>query len=381
MFEKLRKSKLMFWSLELLIIASFAFMLTKINFLFAPVGTFFSTLFAPVLIAGFLYYLLNPIVNFLMKFKLRRIYAIILVFVLFVVAIVWLALSFIPSLVSQISALASNMPTIVKNTQAWLTDMSNLPMFKDLDITKYVEQLNLSYGDIIQKFLSGLSSGLGSVVGTIASTTMTIVTVPFILFYMLKDSDKLVPNIKRFFPENRRSQIVELLGQMNQTLANYISGQAIECVFVGTFTFLGYLILGVDYAFLFGVIAGLTNLIPYLGPYLGLAPAFLVTVFNSPIQAFLCCIVVLIVQQLDGNIIYPNVIGKSLQIHPLTIILVLLVAGNLSGLLGIFLGIPFYAICKTVVAFVVKVVREDYQKPNEPETESKEGLEDNPEEG
>lgn len=367
MFEKLRNSKLMFWSLELLIIATFAFMLTKINFLFAPVGTFFSTLFAPVLIAGFLFYLLNPIVKFLMRFKIPRIYAIILVFVLLVLAIVWIFLSFIPSLINQISSLASNMPTIVKNTQAWLTEMSNLPLFKEVDIKKYIEQLDLSYGDIIQNFLSGLSSGLGSIVGTIASTTMVIFTVPFILFYMLKDSKRLVPNIKRFFPETRRTQIVELLGQLNQTLANYISGQAIECVFVGTFTFLGYLILGVDYAFLFGVIAGLTNLIPYLGPYLGLAPAFLVTVFNSPFQALMCCVVVLVVQQLDGNIIYPNVIGKSLQIHPLTIILVLLVAGNLAGLLGIFLGIPFYAICKTIVAFVVKVVREDYGKTKEEE--------------
>ncbi|MGE9641793.1 AI-2E family transporter, partial [Escherichia coli] len=85
---------------------------------------------------------------------------------------------------------------------------------------------------------------------------------------------------------------------LNKTLANYISGQAIECLFVGTFTFLGYMVIGVDYAFLFGVIAGLTNLIPYLGPYLGLAPAFLVTVFNDPVKALLCCVVVLIVQQL-----------------------------------------------------------------------------------
>lgn len=107
------------------------------------------------------------------------------------------------------------------------------------------------------------------------------------------------------------------------------------------------------------MIAGLTNLIPYLGPYLGLAPAFLVTVFNEPFKALLCCVVVLVVQQLDGNIIYPNVIGKSLKIHPLTIIIVLLVAGNIAGLLGIFLGVPFYAICKTIVSYVIKIVKED----------------------
>ena len=359
LFEKLRNSKLMFWSFELLILATLILVSSKINFIFEPIGTFFSTLFAPVLIAGFLYYILNPIVKLLMRTKIKRTWAVVLVLLMLLTAIIWILLSVIPNLVQQISSLASNMPDFIKQVERWLREMAELPIFKEVNISKYLDQLDISYGRIIQQFLSGISSSLGSIVGTIASATIVIVTAPFILFYMLKDGEKLVPNIERFFPEKRRSQIVELLGQLNQTLAIYISGQAIECLFVGTFTFLGYFLLGVDYAFLFGVIAGLTNLIPYLGPYLGLAPAFLVTVFNEPFKALLCCVVVLVVQQLDGNIIYPNVIGKSLKIHPLTIIIVLLVAGNIAGLLGIFLGVPFYAICKTIVSYVIKIVKED----------------------
>lgn len=364
MFDKLKQSKLMFWSFELLILATLILVSSKINFVFQPIGTFFSTLFAPVLIAGFLYYILNPIVGLLMKTKMKRIWAVAIVLLLLVAALVWILLSVIPSLVQQISSLASNTPNFIRQVETWLSEVAQWSVFKDVDINKYFEQLDISYGTIIQQFLSGLSNSLGSIVGTIASATIVIITAPFILFYMLKDGEKLVPNIKRFFPEKRREQIVELLGQLNKTLANYISGQAIECLFVGTFTFLGYFALGVDYAFLFGVIAGLTNLIPYLGPYLGLAPAFLVTVFNDPFKALLCCGVVLIVQQLDGNIIYPNVIGKSLKIHPLTIIIVLLVAGNIAGLLGIFLGVPFYAICKTIISYVVKIVKEDKQNEN-----------------
>lgn len=354
----------MFWSLELLIIAALIMISSEINFIFEPIGTFFSTLFAPVLIAGFLYYLLNPIVKLLMKAKIKRIWAVAIVLLLLVAAIIWILLSVIPSLVQQISSLASNMPDFIKQVESWLKEVAELPLFKEVDINKYFEQLDISYGTIIQQFLSGVSNSLGSIVGTIASATVVIITAPFILFYMLKDGEKLVPNIQKFFPEKRRNQIVELLGQLNKTLANYISGQAIECLFVGTFTFLGYMVIGVDYAFLFGVIAGLTNLIPYLGPYLGLAPAFLVTVFNDPVKALLCCVVVLIVQQLDGNIIYPNVIGKSLKIHPLTIIIVLLVAGNIAGLLGIFLGVPFYAICKTIISYIIKIVKEDKQNEN-----------------
>ena len=333
--NRFKESKLFFWSVELLVVAMLLFIASKINFLFAPIGTFFSTLFAPVLVAGFLYYLLNPVVNLLMKTKMKRIYAVLLVFLLLIIALVLILLTIIPK----------------------IYEIAELPIFKQIDLTSYIEKMDISYANIIQQFLSSLSSSLGSIVSTVASTTIVLVTAPFILFYMLKDGDKLVPAIQRFLPEKRKDDIVDLLGQLNQTLSSYISGQAIECLFVGTFTIIGYSLLGVRYAFLFGVIAGFTNLIPYLGPYLGLAPAVLVTIFNEPVKAALCCLVVLVVQQLDGNIIYPNVIGKSLKIHPLTIILILLVAGNLAGLLGIFLGVPFYAICRTIIYYVIDMVK------------------------
>lgn len=359
MFEKLRNSKLFFWSVELLVIATLILVSSKINFLFEPIGTFFSTLFAPVLVAGFLYYMLNPIVTLLMKTKMKRIYAVIIVLLILVVALVLILVSVIPKLASQLASLASNIPTFFNDVEDGIYKLAALPIFKDVDLTSYIDKLDISYGDIIQQFLSGLSNSLGSIFSTVASTTVVIFTAPFILFYMLKDGDRFVPGIKKFLPEKRQASIIELLEKMDKTLSNYISGQVIECLFVGTFTAIGYSLLGVRYAFLFGVIAGFTNLIPYLGPYLGLAPAVFVTIFDEPYKAILCCIVVLIVQQIDGNIIYPNVIGKSLRIHPLTIIIVLLVAGNIAGLLGIFLGVPVYAIAKTIVVHIMGMVREN----------------------
>lgn len=359
LFEKLRNSKLFFWSVELLVVATLILVSSKINFLFEPIGTFFSTLFAPVLVAGFLYYMLNPIVTLLMKTKMKRIYAVIIVLLILVVALVLILVSVIPKLASQLASLASNIPTFFNDVEDGIYKLAALPIFKDVDLTSYIDKLDISYGDIIQQFLSGLSNSLGSIFSTVASTTVVIFTAPFILFYMLKDGDRFVPGIKKFLPEKRQASIIELLEKMDKTLSNYISGQVIECLFVGTFTAIGYSLLGVRYAFLFGVIAGFTNLIPYLGPYLGLAPAVFVTIFDEPYKAILCCIVVLIVQQIDGNIIYPNVIGKSLRIHPLTIIIVLLVAGNIAGLLGIFLGVPVYAIAKTIVVHIMGMVREN----------------------
>ncbi|MBO1308717.1 AI-2E family transporter [Enterococcus sp. 669A] len=371
MFEKLKNSKLMFWSLELLILATLIWVSSRIDFVFQPIGTFFTTLFAPVLIAGFLYYLLNPLVRLLTRLGMKRIMAIALIFLLLIVMIVLMVMSIIPNLVQQIASLAANIPSFIVEIQDWLTELSDqathFPLFQQLDVDQYINNLDVSAGTILQRFLSGVTTSLSSVIGTVATTAILLVTVPFILFYMLKDGEKLVPNIERVFPVEQQENIKDLLGQMNKTLSDYISGQAIECLFVGTFTFLGYLLIGVDYAFLFGVIAGLTNLIPYLGPYLGLAPALVYSFFDSPVKALLCIVIVVVVQQIDGNVIYPNVIGKSLNIHPLTIILILLVAGNLAGVLGVFLGVPVYAIVRTLVVFIVKIVRESKKEEREQE--------------
>lgn len=371
MFNYFKNSKLMFWTMEILLIATLIFVSSKIDFVFQPIGTFFTTLFAPVLIAGFLYYLLNPLVHLLTKLGLKRIYAILIIFLLLIGVLVLLVMSLIPNLIQQIISLAESIPSFMGNLQAWLKDLADqatqYPLYTELNIDKYINNLDVSYGNLIQQFLEGLTSGLGSFIGKITTIVVMVVTVPFILFYMLKDGDKLVPNIERIFPSKQQKNIGVLLGQLNKTLSDYISGQAIECLFVGTFTFLGYLLIGVNYAFLFGVVSGLTNLIPYLGPYLGLAPALIYTFFDSPTKAVLCILVVLVVQQVDGNVIYPNVIGKSLNIHPLTIILILLVAGNLSGLLGVFLGVPVYAILRTIIIFITKIFRESKQEAREQE--------------
>lgn len=363
MFDKLKQSKLMFWSVELLVIATFILVSSKINFMFKPVATLFTTLFAPILIAGFFYYMLNPLVKLLMdKAKMKKNLAVALVFVLLLGVLVVFIGAVIPNLAKQIASLASSVPGIVKGIESWANEMMNHPLLKNVNYQEYIDKLDLSFGDIFKNVVNGLSTSLGSIISSVASTTMLIVTVPLILFYMLKDGERFVPSISKYLPKGHAGEIKELLSKMSDTISAYISGQALECLFVAVATIIGYWAIGVEYAFLFGVIAGITNMIPYLGPYIGLAPAVLVTVFDSPFRAVLACVVVLVVQQIDGNFIYPLVIGKSLDIHPLTIILILLVAGNIAGLVGMILGVPFYAVCKTIFIYVFDIIQLNRKK-------------------
>ncbi len=357
MYDKLKRSKLMFWSIELLVIATLIFVGTKINFLFRPIGTMFTTMFAPILISGFLYYCFKPVVSFLEKKGIGKTLAVTIVMLLLVGIIVLSISSLIPNLINQIAALTRKMPQFITTVETWADQVSHHPMLQSLDIQSYIDKWNLSLGNIAQSTFNGLSSGIGSFVSSVAGIVMIAVTVPFILFYMLKDGHKFIPAIEPYLPTKHKNEMIELLSKMGETISKYISGQMIECLFVGVSTSLGYMLIGVDYAFLFGFIAGMTNMIPYIGPYIGLAPAVFITVFSDPWKAALACVVVLIVQQIDGNIIYPNVIGKSLDIHPLTIIIILLVAGNIAGLLGMILGVPFYAVCKTIFVYVFNMVQ------------------------
>ncbi|MBO0437462.1 AI-2E family transporter [Vagococcus fluvialis] len=357
MFDRFKRSKLMFWSVELLVIATLILVGTQISFIFKPIGTMFTTMFSPILISGFLFYCFKPIVTFLDKKGVSKTWSATIVLLLLVGIVVVSISSIIPSLVKQIAALLKSAPTFIKEVESWASEMSHHPMLQNIDFQSYLDKWNISIGNIVQTTINGVSSSIGSFVSSIAGIVMLVVTVPFILFYMLKDGHKMIPAIQKYFPEKHKGEMVGLLKKMSETIEKYISGQMIECLFVGVGTSLGYMIIGVDYAFLFGVIAGLTNMIPYIGPYIGLAPAVIVTVFADPWKAVFACIVVLIVQQIDGNIIYPNVIGKSLDIHPLTIIIILLVAGNLAGLLGMILGVPFYAVCKTIFVYVFDMVQ------------------------
>ena len=369
MFSNKNKARLMFWTLELLLLALLIWACTQIQFLFEPIGTFISTLFAPILIAGFLFYLLNPLVNLLMKIKVKnhhvsRTFAVAIVFLL-LIAIIVSALSFlIPNILNQVEQLIQNMPEYIKSFQRFLTKVlqqKNLPpwivdLTKDVDINAYTKEIEESLSGFAKNFMMSITSSIGSIIGMVTSVTVTIVTVPFMLFYMLKDGHKLVPTVTGIFSEKQANRIGELLEKMSETISKYISGQAIECLFVGTCTAIGYGIVGVPFALLIGIFAGITNMIPYIGPYIGLLPALILALSNSVRQTILVIIVCVVVQQIDGNLIYPNVIGKSLDIHPLTIIIILLVAGNLAGLLGMLLAVPGYAVIKVIVIYIYDII-------------------------
>lgn len=349
-----RNSKLLFWTIELLLLFLVLFVGTKITFLFQPIAILISTLFAPILVSVFLYFLFAPIIDFLERKKIPRSIGIIILYVGLILIAVLSIVNVFPTLMEQFKDLVNNMPRIVDQTT------NQLGLLEDwLGSQNYVEikDIEQKVADYAVVFIGGITGGIGAIFSVLSNVTLIILTVPFILFYMFKDGHKFPKAMSQFLPPSLRNEAIHIAKETSETLASYIQGQTLVCIFVGIGTFIGYSIIGLPNALILGLVAAITNIIPYFGPFIGGAPAVIVAALISPKLALLVVLIILIVQQIDSNLISPYIMGKKLNIHPLTIILLLLFAGNFAGVLGMILAVPTYAICKVVVVNIARIIR------------------------
>ena len=353
------KSKLHFWTFELLMVSVLIYVCTKISFFFEPIVIFISTLFFPVLISGFLFFIFNPVVKFLTGRRVPKGLAIVIIYLLAAGIVTLLAFIVGPALMKQISEFFKNLPSYITEAKQFFENMIASDQYKWVQNQKFVSLDKIETGllNYTADIPSNLTNGISSIFSFVTNVTLTIVTVPFILFYMLKDGHRLPQATARFIPAEYQTEGLKILKDTGDTLSTYIQGQFLVCLFVGVATFIGYMIIGLPYAIVLGLIAAVTNIIPYVGPYIGAAPAVIVALLQSPTQAIFAAIIIVIVQQIDGNIISPLVIGKKLNTHPLTIIILLLVAGNIAGILGMILAIPAYSVSKTLILNIVRFIK------------------------
>lgn len=353
------KSRLQFWTLEILLIVGIIYLLTKISFLFEPIFVFASTLFFPILISGFLFFLFNPIVVLLEKYKVPRTLGILLLYVAFITLISFFIGIVGPIISRQIMDFFNAIPIYIKDLRMMLNNFADTKAFHWIVTQEYVSLEKIE--DTLTSFLSQLpdafSTSISSIISLITNVTLTLVTVPFLLFYMLKDGHKMPHAIVKFLPGSYRNEGLQILRNTSNTLASYIQGQITVAFFVGTLAFIGYLIIDLPYALILAIVVSITNIIPYVGPFLGAAPAVIIGFFDSPTTGLLAIIVIFIAQQIEGNLLSPLIIGKKLDTHPATIIILLLVAGNLAGILGMILAIPVYAVVKTLVLNITSLIK------------------------
>lgn len=327
---------------------------TRVSYLFTPVLQFLAIVGLPIILAGILYYLMNPVVDFAEKKGIRRIYSIIALFVLVIGLLAWGIIVIVPKIQEQTLSFVDNFPQYVKVVERTVNDLFSDPIFSQVQeqLTASGEKFMNSLTEVIQNVSKTTFQNLGNFFGAVASIVVAVITMPFILFYLLKDGRKLGPYVVNFLPIKLRKPTLKVLGEMNDQVSSYIRGQLTVAFAVAIMFMIGFSIIGLDYAITLGIVAGFLNLIPYLGSFLALVPAVFLGIVGGPVLLVKVLVVFVIEQTIEGRVISPLVLGSQLSIHPVTILLVLLTSGKLFGLVGVILGIPAYAAIKVVISNV-----------------------------
>jgi len=322
----------------------------KIDFIFRPFFLLVQTLFFPFLIAGVLYYLFRPLVNFLELKNIPRILSILLIYVLFGLLLTLLVSLGGPLLKEQVKNFADSTPQLMEAIQDKVTELqqskwnSHLRKNDGVDLEKASDAIAKS----VSESLSTIGTNVMNIIGVLASIVTVFATVPFILYYMLKEGEKAPQYILRFLPDKQQKNGRKILADLDDALSSYIQGQVLVSFCIGVMLFIGYLVIGLDYSLLVAIFAMFTNVIPFIGPILAIIPAMIIACIHSPMMVVKVLVVMIVVQQIEGHIISPQVMGKKLEIHPLTIISLLLAAGRIGGILGLIIAVPVYAVMKVI---------------------------------
>ena len=329
----------------------------KVNYFFRPLGQILGIILPPLVVAGILYYLIDPLIDWLeAKFNIPRVWSISIVFILIFGLLIWMVVTLIPIIQSQINSLIHNIPSYWRDLQGMLNELSHNPRLQKLHLTQNFSttKINHSLAQSWDGVLGSAFNNLTSAVGIVSNVVMILLTAPFVLFFMLKDDRQIKPLVLKYVPDRLKASIGVTLTEINGALSSYIRGQLTVACWVAVMFAVGYLIAQVPYALLLGITAGFLNLIPYVGSALGLIPAIILALINGHGMIWSVIIVFAIEQTIETRVVSPLVVGNKMNMHPVTTIFVLLVSGGMFGLAGVIFGIPIFAILKIICSRIFK---------------------------
>ncbi|WP_159438289.1 AI-2E family transporter [Massiliimalia massiliensis] len=293
--------------------------------------------------------------------KCRRAVCILIAFVLLFAVLGVFCFLVIPELLNSVKGLTDNLPVYANQFTDWINDLLKKYHLTELMADLNISTLKLDWSQLIEKVTSVVSDGGKAIVSlTMGVTTGVINMVTALVFavYMLASKEKLIRNLKRvifaFLPREQAKTVVSVGALANRIFSGFVSGQFTEALILGTLCYLGMTILRLPYALLVSVIIAATSLIPIFGAYIGAVLGGVIIIFIDPLSCLWFIIFIICLQNFEGNIIYPRVVGGSIGLPGIWVMLAIFVCGDLFGLIGVLLGVPtfsvLYAILKTVTA-------------------------------
>jgi predicted PurR-regulated permease PerM len=308
--------------------------------------------FPPLVVALILVYLLNPIVRGLEP-RIGRLWGALVTYLIFIGLLVVGFRFLIPLVADQVGSFAKSVPELLGRAQDSFQSLANR-----FDVRIDAESIFGSFGP---------EGGGGAIIGRLFDVTVGVLHVavvvvlgPILAFYLLVDLPKIQRGVKAMIPSRRRAEVDSVLEKIGRAIGGFFRGQLLVALFVGVASALGLLIVGLPYWALVGLVVGLFNLIPLIGPFIGAIPALFIAFTTDSSGGVLslepglplavgASVALLIVQQVDNHIISPNVVARTVKLHPVTVMLGLLVGGTLLGLWGMLLAVPVIAVVKILL--------------------------------
>ena len=342
--------------------------ISHITLIKGSVNDFISTL-QPFIIGGALSYLLNFILrfyedkilshNFFKKLKksYKRSVGLLLTYITASI-ITYLFIQFVlPQLVDSIVGLVNSIPEYLNE----LTRVTN-DIFDNLNLQpEYINLITDKFGESVTyiiTMISNLIPVIGNFVVGATSSILNIIIGIIISIYILIDKEKFMALGKKVVyalcSKEKAKFILRLATQSNMTFSRFIGGKILDSFIIGVLTFLILTIFKMPYVLLISVIVGVTNIIPFFGPFIGGIPATIIILFVSPIQALWFIVIIVVIQQIDGNIIGPKILGDSIGISAFWILFSLLVAAKLMGFVGMIIGVPLFAIFYSIIKEIIE---------------------------
>ncbi len=308
---------------------------------------------SPLFIGLIVAWLLNPFVKWLTKKKIKRPIGVVLAYLLLIGGIALMLGTIIPVLYEQLIDFADTLPSLFKTIEEWMTTFFNnlnnkLPI--DLETVK-----DNAFAEI-ERFGNNLVSTLPSLIldigGTIVSSLSTFLIGLIIGFFLLLSFDNMEETYIFLFPKNWRDDVEYLFGKINLSLKNYVKGVLVDAFIVFIICSLAFSFVGLKAPLLFAVFCAITNVIPYIGPYIGAVPAVIVGFSMSPTIGLLVTVSIVIIQFIEGNFLQEYIMSKTTKLHPVTIIIGLLVFQHFWGIIGMVVSTPIITIIKVIFNFI-----------------------------
>ncbi len=307
---------------------------------------------SPLFIGVFVAWLLNPIVNKLNKKGVNRVLGTIFTYIVFLVIVYLVMSSLIPILLDELNSFVKSVPSYLDSLKGYTDNIFDKLSSPNFDITSTKLDFYKQIETLVTNFTAKLPEMLVNTIKTFFSTLWSFVIGMIIGLYLLFDFDNSIKKIISFIPKKYQKTIDDICSKMDTTLKNFVQGTLIDASIIFFSCAIGFWFAGLKAPLLFALFCAVTNIIPYIGPYIGATPAVLVGYAQGPLVGTVVLIVNIVIQGIEGNFIQPLVMSKTMKLHPVIIIVGLLVFGYFFGILGMIISTPIISLFKVLFVFI-----------------------------